>query len=104
MTATTENQLWGGETAKAVENFPVSGNTIPAPVIHWLGRIKAAAARVNTELGKLDADVAERIAAAGDAVAEGEHDEQFPIDVFQTGSGTPATTNAKQGIPTIPRP
>ena len=94
----SEEQLWGGETAKAVENFPVSGQAVPPPVIHWLGRIKAAAARVNAELGKLDADVAERIAAAGDAVAEGEHDDQFPIDVFQTGSGTSSNMNANEVI------
>src|SRR5919107_5438129 len=91
-------QLWGGETAKAVENFPVSGHPIPAPVIHWLGRIKAAAARVNAELGLLDADVAERIARAGDEVAAGEHDDQFPIDVFQTGSGTSSNMNANEVI------
>ena len=60
------DELWGGETAKAVENFPVSGEPIPVPVARWLGRIKAAAARVNAELGLLDADKAERIAAAGD--------------------------------------
>ena len=70
-------QLWGGETAKAVENFPVSGHPVPAPVIHWLGRLKGAAARVNAELGKLEADVAERIAKAGDEVAAGKHDEHF---------------------------
>ena len=91
-------QLWGGETAKAVENFPVSGHPVPAPVVHWLGRIKAAAARVNAELGKLDADVAERIAAAGDEVAAGEHDDQFPVDVFQTGSGTSSNMNANEVI------
>ena len=91
-------QLWGGETDKAVANFPVSGNTIPAPVIRALGRIKAAAARVNAELGLLDADIAERIAAGGDAVAAGEHDEQFPIDVFQTGSGTSSNMNANEVI------
>jgi fumarate hydratase class II len=95
---TTDEQLWGGETAKAVENFPVSGHPIPAPVVHWLGRIKAAAARVNAELGLLDGDLAERIAAAGDAVAEGEHDAQFPIDVFQTGSGTSSNMNANEVI------
>src|ERR671915_905942 len=82
-----EKELWGGETRKAVENFPVSGQPVPVPVVRWLGRIKAAAARTNAELGKLDPDVAERIATAGDEVAEGRHDEQFPIDVFQTGSG-----------------
>jgi fumarate hydratase, class II len=89
-------QLWGGETVKAVENFPVSGQPIPAPVVHWLGRIKAAAARVNAELGLLDADIAERIGAAGDAIAKGEYDDQFPVDVFQTGSGTSSNMNANE--------
>jgi len=64
-----ERELWGGETAKAVANFPVSGEPIPPPVARWLGRIKAAAARVNAELGLLDAEKAERIAAAGDRIA-----------------------------------
>jgi fumarate hydratase, class II len=91
-------ELWGVETTKAVENFPVSGERMPAPVLHWLGRIKAAAARVNGELGLLDADLAERIGRAGDEVAEGRHDDQFPIDVFQTGSGTSTNTNANEVI------
>ena len=91
-------QLWGGETTKAVDNFPVSGERVPVPVVRWLGRLKAAAARVNGELGRLDADLAERIAAAGDAVAAGEHDDQFPIDVFQTGSGTSSNMNANEVI------
>src|SRR5215207_776766 len=82
MEAKTTDQLWGGETTKAVENFQISGHPIPAPVIHWLGRIKAAAARANTELGNLDEELAERIAKAGEEVANGEHDEQFPNDVF----------------------
>ena len=90
--------LWGGETSKAVENFPVSGETVPVPVVRWLGRIKAAAARTNAELGLLDPELAERIAAAGDAIAEGEHDDQFPIDVFQTGSGTSSNMNANEVI------
>src|ERR687893_123067 len=94
-------ELWGPETGKAVENFPVSGEQVPAPVVHWLGRIKAAAARVNAELGLLDAEVAERIARAGDEVAGGEHDDQFPIDVFQTGSGTSSHTNANEVIATL---
>ena len=89
---------WGGETRKAVANFPVSGEPIPVPVARWLGRIKAAAARVNAELGLLDAEKAERIAAAGDAIAAGEHDDQFPIDVFQTGSGTSSNMNANEVI------
>ena len=96
MATDVQGELWGSETQKAVENFPVSGQPIPAPVIHWLGQIKAAAARVNAELGLLDADVAERIATAGDAIAEGEYDDQFPIDVFQTGSGTSSNMNANE--------
>src|SRR2546423_5005340 len=90
------SQLWGAETEKAVANFPVSGERVPLPVIHWLGRIKAAAARVNADLGLLDRDIAERIAEAGDAVAAGEYDDQFPIDVFQTGSGTSSNMNANE--------
>jgi fumarate hydratase, class II len=97
-TETDSEQLWGTETAKAVENFPVSGHPIPVAVVHWLGRLKAAAARANAELGKLDREVAERIAAAGDAVAVGEHDSQFPVDLFQTGSGTSSNTNANEVI------
>jgi fumarate hydratase, class II len=93
-----EQELWGPETAKAVDNFPVSGERIPGPVIHWLGRIKAASARVNVELGLLDAEIAERIARAADEVANGEHDDQFPIDVFQTGSGTSSNMNANEVI------
>src|SRR6266480_2790750 len=91
-------ELWGVETSKAVENFPVSGERVPAPVVHWLGRIKAAAARVNAELGLLDAEMAERIARAGDEIANGQHDDQFPIDVFQTGSGTSSNMNANEVI------
>jgi fumarate hydratase, class II len=95
---TAPKELWGGETAKAVENFPVSGEPIPVSVARWLGRIKAAAARVNAELGLLDADKAELVAAAADRVAAGELDDQFPIDVFQTGSGTSSNTNANEVI------
>src|SRR5207244_878645 len=94
-------ELWGGETRKAVDNFPVSGETIPVAVVHWLGWIKAAAARVNGELGLLDPSLAERIAAAADQVGSGAHDEQFPIDVFQTGSGTSSNMNANEVIATL---
>src|SRR5207248_3335873 len=93
-----QEHLWGGETAKALENFPISGERVPASVIHWLGRIKSAAAHVNRELGLLDPDLAERISAAADRVAEGEYDEQFPLDVFQTGSGTSTNMNANEVI------
>jgi fumarate hydratase class II len=100
-TASTPTELWGGETRKAIANFPVSGEPIPAPVARWLGRLKAAAARTNAELGLLDADKADRIAAAGDRIAAGELDDQFPIDVFQTGSGTSSNTNANEVIASI---
>jgi fumarate hydratase, class II len=95
---TGQTELWGAETRKAVENFPVSGEPIPASVIHWLGRIKAAAAHVNADLGLLDTAVADRIASAADEVADGGHDGQFPIDVFQTGSGTSSNMNANEVI------
>jgi fumarate hydratase, class II len=94
-------ELWGGETTKAVANFPVSGEPIPAPVARWLGRIKGAAARANADLGLLDRDKAERIAAAAERIARGELDEQFPIDVFQTGSGTSSNMNANEVIATL---
>jgi fumarate hydratase, class II len=95
------DELWGGETKKAVENFQVSGEPIPRHVARWLGRIKAASARANADLGLLDADKAERIAAAGDRIANGELDDQFPIDVFQTGSGTSSNMNANEVIASL---
>ncbi|HWI07785.1 MAG TPA: class II fumarate hydratase [Solirubrobacteraceae bacterium] len=93
-----DQHLWGGETAKAVENFPVSGEQVPASVVHWLAAIKGAAARVNADLGKLDSDLAERIGHGADEIAEGRHDDQFPVDVFQTGSGTSTNMNANEVI------
>ncbi|HJZ36933.1 MAG TPA: class II fumarate hydratase [Solirubrobacterales bacterium] len=95
---TAGEQLWGGETTKAVDNFPVSGERVPVPVVRWLGRIKSAAAEANGALGKLDGELASSIATAGKAVAEGKHDDQFPIDVFQTGSGTSSNMNANEVI------
>jgi fumarate hydratase class II len=96
-----KKKLYGGETAKAVANFPISGEPVPASVVHWLGRIKGAAARVNGELGLLDPKLAKRISAAADEVAAGAHDDQFPIDVFQTGSGTSSNMNANEVIATL---
>src|ERR671920_818019 len=93
--------LYGGETKKAVDNFPISGETVPPSVIHWLGRIKGAAARANAELDRLDPAIAEKIADAADAVARGDHDDQFPIDVFQTGSGTSSNMNANEVIASL---
>jgi fumarate hydratase class II len=94
-------ELWGGETRKAVANFPVSGERVPVSVVRWLGRVKGAAARVNAELGLLDGDLAQRIAAGADEIAQGRHDDQFPIDVFQTGSGTSSNMNANEVIATL---
>jgi fumarate hydratase class II len=94
-------ELWGGETRKAVDNFPVSGERVPVAVVRWLGRIKGAAARANAQLGLLDAGLADKIAAAADEIAEGKHDAQFPIDVFQTGSGTSSNMNANEVIATL---
>src|SRR5580698_9336314 len=94
-------QLWGGETSKAVANFPVSGERVPVAVVRWVAAIKGAAARVNADLGKLDAELAGRIAEGADAVAGGAYDDQFPIDVFQTGSGTSTNMNANEVIASL---
>jgi fumarate hydratase class II len=94
----SDKQLWGMETTKAVENFPISGETVPLPVIHWLARIKGSAAAVNGELGLLSKRNASRIERAAAEIAAGKHDGQFPIDVFQTGSGTSTNTNANEVI------
>jgi fumarate hydratase class II len=93
-----DKQLWGMETTKAVENFPISGETVPLPVIHWLARVKGAAAAVNGELGLLSRRNASRIERAAAEIAAGKHDSQFPIDVFQTGSGTSTNMNANEVI------
>ena len=94
-------QLWGAETSKAVENFPISGETVPLEVVHWLARLKGAAAAVNGELGLLPKRTAARIQRAAAEVAEGKHDDQFPIDVFQTGSGTSTNMNANEVIASL---
>ena len=90
--------LWGAQTQRAVENFPISGLRMPRAFIQGLGLVKAACARVNADLGLLDAPVAEAIVEAAEAVARGEHDDQFPVDVFQTGSGTSSNMNANEVI------
>ena len=93
-----EKRLWGVETTKAVENFPISGETVPVEVVRWLARVKGAAARVNRELGLLSVRRASRIEKAAGEIAAGAHDGQFPIDVFQTGSGTSTNMNANEVI------
>jgi fumarate hydratase, class II len=88
--------LWGAQTARAVDNFPVSGQPVPPGVVHALALVKGAAAEVNQRLGVLDATRAEAIATAAREVATGRHDDQFPIDVFQTGSGTSTNMNVNE--------
>ncbi|HEX6919152.1 MAG TPA: class II fumarate hydratase [Actinomycetes bacterium] len=92
---------WRAQTQRAVENFPISGANIERAHIEALARIKAAAAAVNAELGVLDRDVADAIVEAAEEVALGDWDEQFPIDVFQTGSGTSSNMNANEVIATL---
>ncbi|QSY51280.1 MULTISPECIES: class II fumarate hydratase [Streptomyces] len=92
---------WRAQTQRAVENFPVSGQRLERAHIAALGRIKAAAAKVNAELGVLDKDVAGAIADAAAEVVEGRWDEHFPVDVFQTGSGTSSNMNANEVIATL---
>ncbi len=96
-----ERQLWGAETDKAVANFPISGETVPIGVVQWLARIKSAAARTNVELDLLDESVGAAIVAAADSIAAGEYDDQFPVDVFQTGSGTSTNMNVNEVISSL---
>jgi fumarate hydratase, class II len=93
--------LWQAQTQRAVENFPISGRGLDPAHIHALGQIKGAAALVNAELGVLVSDVAEAIAQAAAEVAAGVHDGQFPVDTFQTGSGTSSNMNANEVIATL---
>jgi fumarate hydratase class II len=93
--------LWRAQTQRAVENFPISGRGLDRAQIRALGLLKAAAARVNARLGVLEPAVAEVIATAADEVAKGAYDDQFPIDVFQTGSGTSSNMNANEVIATL---
>ena len=93
--------LWRAQTQRAVENFPISGTPLEPALIHAIGRVKAAAATVNGELGILDADRAAAIRTAATSVAEGAHDDAFPVDVFQTGSGTSSNMNANEVIASL---
>ncbi|TKX85958.1 class II fumarate hydratase, partial [Halorubrum sp. SS5] len=89
---------WGAQTQRAVENFPVSGIPMSRRFIRALGVVKKAAAQANRDLGLIEDDTAEAIVAAADEVIAGEHDDQFPVDVFQTGSGTSSNMNANEVI------
>jgi fumarate hydratase class II len=93
--------LWRAQTQRAVENFPISGQPLAPALVHALARIKASAAVVNAELGVVDGKLAEGIVAAAERVAAGEFDTEFPIDVFQTGSGTSTNMNANEVVATI---
>jgi len=90
--------LYGASTARAVENFPIAHRPVPKEVIHAFGHLKAACAIANRDLGKLDATVAQAIIDAADEVAKGQHDAHFPVDVYQTGSGTSTNMNANEVI------
>ncbi|KOS55330.1 class II fumarate hydratase [Rhodococcus rhodochrous] len=93
--------LWRAQTQRAVENFPISGRGLERTQIRAMGLLKAACAQVNKDLGLLDAEKADAIVAAATEIAEGLHDDQFPIDVFQTGSGTSSNMNANEVIASI---
>ncbi|ORI21747.1 class II fumarate hydratase [Rhodococcus sp. 1168] len=93
--------LWRAQTQRAVENFPISGRPLERTQIRAMGLLKAACAQVNKDLGLLDGTLADAIIAAANEIAEGLHDDQFPIDVFQTGSGTSSNMNANEVIASI---
>src|SRR6266404_6984145 len=90
--------LYGAQTQRAVENFPISRLRFPRSFIRALGLIKSSAARVNGRLEQLPPDLADAIEKAGDEIAEGEYDDQFVVDIFQTGSGTSTNMNANEVI------
>src|SRR5882762_8782102 len=89
---------YGAQTQRAVDNFPISGQPLPRALIRALGLVKLAAAIANRDLGKLKHELAEPIVRAAREVAEGKHDDQFPVDVYQTGSGTSSNMNANEVI------
>jgi fumarate hydratase class II len=90
-----EKALYGAQTQRAVDNFVISGIVMPDLFIRSLGLIKAAAAKVNAELGELDSELAEAICVAALGIARGEYLNQFPVEVFQTGSGTSSNMNVR---------
>ena len=96
-----KDALWRAQTQRAVENFPISGRGLESQQIRALGLLKAACAQVNKDLGNLDAEKADAIIAAAKEIADGKHDDQFPIDVFQTGSGTSSNMNTNEVIASI---
>ncbi|MGH8592391.1 MAG: lyase family protein, partial [Gammaproteobacteria bacterium] len=93
-----KDALYAAQTQRAVENFPISGLRMPRAMIRALGLIKAAAARANAALGLMEAELANSVQVAAEEVARGLHDAHFPIDIFQTGSGTSSNMNANEVI------
>ncbi len=93
-----KDALWGAQSQRAIENFPISDLRAPRAMINALGLIKASAAQVNRDLGLLDGDIADAIIKAGKKVAAGDYDEHFPVDIFQTGSGTSTNMNTNEVI------
>ena len=92
---------WRAQTQRAVENFPISGAGLERAQIEALARIKGAVITVKRAEGMIDADLADAISAAAEAVAAGEHDDQFPLDIFQTGSGTSSNMNMNEVLATL---
>jgi fumarate hydratase, class II len=99
--AVPADALWQAQTQRAVENFPVSGRPVRPELLAALAALKAEAARINAELGVVPGDVADAVAAAADRVAAGAWVDQFPVDVFQTGSGTSTNMNVNEVIATV---
>ena len=99
--AVPADALWRAQTQRAVENFPISGRGIDPELIRAFARIKAAAARVNAQLGVLEPQIADSIAAAAAQLIDGEHIDAFPVDVFQTGSGTSSNMNVNEVLATL---
>src|SRR5437667_9408705 len=95
------NAMYGPQTQRAVENFPISGEPMPPRFVHALGLVKKVAARVNLGLGLLDRAIGEAILGAAAEVEQGKWDAEFPIDVYQTGSGTSTNMNANEDVARI---
>src|SRR5689334_17254173 len=93
-----DEHYWGAQTQRSLAHFAIGGETMPRPLIYALATIKKAAALVNTELGLLPKEIADKIISAADEVLDGEHDEEFPLSVWQTGSGTQTNMNVNEVI------
>src|SRR5210317_382016 len=96
-----KDALYGAQTQRAVNNFPISGRTMPPAFIRALAMLKAACAEANGELGELETPVAEAISNSAQAIVDGRYLDQFPVDVFQTGSGTSSNMNMNEVLATL---